>query len=155
MPEPLAMPLSVTLVPSIVVVRVAILGKVSVVMIARAASAQASPRRLGARLDSRPVILSSGSGSPITPVEATKASSGAQLNSRPVASTVRLTEASPIRPVNALALPELTTIARALPPGRQARHQSTGADDVSDLVSAPPIVVPGCSSTTSRSVRFW
>lgn len=72
MPAPLAMPLMRTLVPPISASRVASLGKVSVVMMAWAASAQASApsRARPAQSASTPSNRSAGSGSPITPVEA-------------------------------------------------------------------------------------
>ena len=43
----------------------------------------------------------------------------------------------PLRPVKALALPELTTTARALPPRRFALQKSTGADGHFDVVKTP------------------
>src|SRR5262245_53081426 len=60
---------------------------------------------------------------------------------------------APFLPVKALALPELTTSARALPLARLARHHSTGAELVLDLVSTPATVVPGSSTANIRSVR--
>jgi hypothetical protein len=56
-------------------------------------------------------------------------------------------------PVKALALPELTTSARALPPLTCARHHSTGADGHFDLVNTPAVVVPVSNSASSTSVR--
>ena len=47
------------------------------------------------------------------------------------------TASRPRLPVKALALPELTTSARAMPCASRSRHQSTGADAVFDLVSTP------------------
>jgi len=41
------------------------------------------------------------------------------------------TASLPVLPVKALALPELTSSARALPPSTRARHQSTGAEGIS------------------------
>src|SRR3954470_18367033 len=60
----------------------------------------------------------------------------------------------PVLPVKALALPEFTTRARALPCLRLRRHHSTGADGHLDLVKTPATVVPGASSASSTSVRF-
>ncbi len=71
MPEPLAMPLIVTGQPSIVALRVASLGKVSVVMIASAAAFQPPGRVAAVSLPRRSTTKPSGSASPITPVEAT------------------------------------------------------------------------------------
>jgi hypothetical protein len=55
--------------------------------------------------------------------------------------------------VKALALPELTTSTRAMPWGSRARHQSTDAEAVFDLVSTPAAVVPGSNVASSRSMR--
>src|SRR5712671_5560741 len=144
MPEPLAKPLIRTLVPSIVAA--APFGKVSVVMIARAAGSQAAASSKGAIFGNALTILSAGGGSPITPVEEMKISRGLQPNSSAAAAAVRSQTSRPVRPVKTLALPELTTIARTEPPGRQARHQSTGAPGIVDWVNTPAIVVPGASS---------
>jgi len=63
--------------------------------------------------------------------------------------TVCATAASPALPVNALAMPELTAMARALPPLSARRHQSTGAEAVSERVKTPATVVCGDSSIRS------
>ncbi len=81
MPEPLAMPASVTGTPSIVQRAAAPFGNVSVVMIAPAAAAMPSARSPLTRSATRAVIRSTGSRSPITPVEATNTSSGGQSRS--------------------------------------------------------------------------
>ena len=44
--------------------------------------------------------------------------------------------------------------ARALPPGRLSRHQSTAADGHLERVSTPATTVPSSISTSSTSVRF-
>ena len=114
MPEPLQMPLMVTGTPSIFAVRVAAFTKVSVVMIAVAAAAQRSAWRSATTASRLLVIRSSGSGSPMTPVEATKISFAEAPSFAAVAFTVRSTEALPSLPVKALALPALMTIAARL-----------------------------------------
>ena len=76
MPAPLAMPLMVTLALPSFTVAVATFGKVSVVMIARAALIQSPGAACPARLPSTPSNLVASSGSPITPVEARNTSSG-------------------------------------------------------------------------------
>ena len=68
----------------------------------------ASPCMTGANFDAS-------SGSPITPVEARKISAGLQPVALAAISAVSLVAARPLLPVKALALPELTTSARALP----------------------------------------
>jgi hypothetical protein len=81
MPEPLAMPLMVTVRPPSFTVAVAALAKVSVVMMALAASLQPSALAAAASPASAPVIGAGLSGSPITPVEAWKISPGLHLRS--------------------------------------------------------------------------
>ena len=104
--------------------RVASLGKVSVVMIAAAASIQPSGRAELTSSSSTPSNFEASSGSPITPVEARKIC----RSETPAAAAASLAESFaaslPALPVKALALPELTSSARALPPGSRARHQS-------------------------------
>src|ERR1700730_12744399 len=153
MPEPLQKPLIRTVLPAIVAVAVAPFGKVSVVMIARAAGSQAVGSSSGTIFGRAPEIRSAGGGSPITPVEEMKISRGLQPKSCAATAAVRSQTSRPARPVNTLALPELTTIARAKPPGRQARHQSTGAPGVADCVNTPAIVVSGASSASIMSLR--
>src|SRR5262249_42496164 len=135
------------------VVAVAPLGNVSVVMIAWAASCQRPGSAPVARPSITPANASALSGSPITPVDARKTSPGLQ----PTALAGRVAAAAPawrpLLPVNALALPEFTTSARALPALRWARHQSTGADGHFERVRTPATVVPGSSSVIRTSVR--
>jgi hypothetical protein len=71
-----------------------------------------------------------------------------------VMAAVSLVAVRPFLPVKALALPELTTSARALPDLRLARHHSTGADGHFDLVNTPATVAPSSNSASSTSVRF-
>ncbi len=153
MPEPLAMPLMTTCALPIRAVRVAPLGKVSVVMMAAAACSQ--PRGLvsAAKAGSAATILAEGGGSPMTPVEAMKTSWGLQPTACAAAWAVRLTVSMPLRPVKALELPELTTTARARPWRRPARHQSTGAEAIAERVKTPAIAVPGSKTASIRSVR--
>ena len=94
MPEPLAMPLIVTGTPSMLALAVAPFGKVSVVMMVRAAACQSSaPRPIQQRRQDRRRSCSAGSGSPITPVEAMNTSSVGQP-SRPAAATAVRSTAS-------------------------------------------------------------
>ena len=107
-----------------------------------AASSQPSGRASCASFSSTPSNLCASSGSPMTPVDARKIwRSGA-----PVAAAAsfaeNLTACAPVLPVKALALPELTSSARALPPLSRSRHQSTGAEGHLDLVKTPATVVP-------------
>jgi hypothetical protein len=155
MPAPLAMPLMVTTVLPIEVFAVATFGNVSVVMIARAASSQPSPLAFATSASITPSNTLASSGSPITPVDARNTSSGLQPTALAAIFAVNAQASRPVLPVNALALPELTTSARALRPLSLARHHSTGADGHFDLVNTPATAVPGSSSISSTSVRSW
>ena len=94
-------------------------------------------------------------GSPITPVEAWKTSPGAA----PIACAVSLATAAvvvtPAEPVKALALPELTTSARARPAASAARHQSTGAEGHFDRVKTPATCAGRSNNASITSVRPW
>jgi hypothetical protein len=154
MPAPLAMPLTVTVVLPSLARAVATLGKVSVVIIARAAARKSSGLAPATRPSITAANLVASSGSPITPVEARNTSLALQPAALAASVAVSLAAARPLFPVKALALPELTTRARAFPPFSCARHQSTGADEHFDWVNTPAAVVPGSSKTNSTSVRF-
>ena len=111
MPEPLAMPLILTSIPSILATAVAPFGKVSVVMIARAADSHNSGRASRTMSPTSAVNFSTGSGSPITPVEASSTSSAAQPRASATDSTESPTARGRAFPVNAFAFPELTRTA--------------------------------------------
>src|SRR6478735_9122134 len=151
-PAPLAMPLMVTLVLPSFTVAVATFGKVSVVMIALAAHIQSSGAALPASVASTPSNLVASSGSPITPVDARNISLVLQPTALAAIDAVSVVDCRPVLPVNALALPEFTTKARASPPledpprASLARHHSTGADGHFDLVKTPAIA--GISGTS-------
>ena len=153
MPAPLQNPATVTSTPPIEARRVTSLGNVSVVRIARAAACQPSGAASRARPTNRCANLSACIGSPMTPVEAMKTSSGVHPTALPAASAVISTASRPFLPVNALALPELTTSARALPVFSPVTHHSTGAERVRERVSTPAATVPGSSTASSKSVR--
>ena len=152
-PEPLAIPAMVTGTPSIWHLAAAPLGKVSVVMIARAAASMPSARKPAARSATRPVIFSTGRRWPITPVEATNTSSGGQSRAAAMATASARTAASPSAPRKTLALPALTITARARPAGRISRHQTTGCPAVVERVNTPATVLPGATSISVRSSR--
>ena len=114
MPAPLAMPLIVTLALPSLTVAVATFGKVSVVMIALAALIQSPGTAVSASVASTPSNLVASSGSPITPVEARNTSFGAAADGLGGdLCRQRWSTCLPVLPVKALALPELTTSARA------------------------------------------
>ena len=155
MPAPLAMPLMVTLALPSFTVAVATFGKVSVVMIALAASIQWSGVAASVSVASTPSNLVASSGSPITPVEARNTSPVVQPTAFAAICAVSAVDCLPVLPVKALALPEFTTSARAFDPPRPslARHHSTGADGHFDLVKTPATVVPLSMTASSTSVR--
>ena len=153
MPAPLAKPLMTTSAEPSRTVRVASLGNVSVVMMARAAISQASALADFASPSSRCVNLPASSGSPMTPVEDRNTSPVLQPTALAAASAVKRVDSTPFLPVKALALPELTTSARPLPPFTPSRHHSTEAEQVLERVSTPAAVVPGSSTASIRSVR--
>ena len=62
-------------------------------------------------------------------------------------SAVSFTAWAPVRPVKALALPELTTSARAVPRSSCLRHQSTAAEGHFERVNTPATAVPFGSVT--------
>src|SRR5690606_9008556 len=93
------------------------------------------------------------SGSPITPVEARKTSVVAQPTALAAASAVASVAARPLIPVKALALPELTTTARAFPCTRLRRQKSTGADGQSERVNTPAASAGRSKTISITSVR--
>ena len=123
--------------------RVAPLGKVSVVMIAARrllpAVGASRPRSAGQRARD---LARSAAARRSRPVEATNTSFGWQPSSLAAAGRGRARRpGAPARPVKALALPELTTIARALPPGQRLRGTSRpAAAAVSERVKTPATV---------------
>ena len=153
MPLPLAMPLMRTSVPPMRAVRVTPLGKVSVVMIPRAAASQPDSDRLACSSGNAAVSFSWGRTSPITPVEERKTCSMGTPAILAAAAAVALQASAPALPVKTLALPALITTARALPPGSISRHQSTGAPGHLEVVKTPATVVPGASSAITTSLR--
>jgi hypothetical protein len=111
MPAPLTVPAIVISLPDIRTLRTACLARVSVVMIALA-----KPRPARALDDNRPVaaliapvIFFMGNCLPIIPVEATRTSPDSTPNCLPVVLHIEIASAIPFLPVQALALPELTT----------------------------------------------
>ena len=155
MPLPFAMPVIRTVEPAMVAVRVDAFGKVSVVMMPRAAASHATGDSAACRAGSAAVIRSGGSTSPITPVLARNTSLAGQPSRAAAASAVAFTVSRPRAPVKTLALPAFTTMPRARPPPSAMRHQSTGAPGHLLRVNTPATVLPGASSIITRSVRPW
>src|SRR5258708_31571797 len=103
--------------PAILKEAAAVFGRVSVVQTASDVSAKdgAEGRRKRGMTGSARRIFSSGSGTPITPVEQTNNSCGVQPSRFAASATVRNAAAWPASPVAQLALPAFTTTARIRP----------------------------------------
>ena len=110
-PEPLAIPLICTVLPLISNEIVEPFEKVSVVIIALAASSSASLRKDVDNAAIHLIILWSGRTSPMTPVEEVKTALVGRLRLAATDEQIRSTDACPAVPVKALALPEFTSIA--------------------------------------------
>ncbi|MNQ99783.1 hypothetical protein D3C85_1155330 [compost metagenome] len=109
MPAPLLMPVMVTVTPSCWNWRLAPLGWVSVVMMPSAAWAQLSTLRSSSAAARALSIFSTGSGSPMTPVEnGSTAPSSTPASSASLAQE-RRARTRPSGPVPALALPVLVS----------------------------------------------
>ena len=155
MPEPLAMPAIETSTPPIRAVSVAPLGKVSVVQIAWAAAFQALGSTPATRLGNAAVSLAMGKRSPMTPVADTMTSVVRQPSNSAVFFAVAATSRAPALPVNTLALPALTTMARILPPLIASRHHRTVGPAVCERVKTPATLDPVASTATIRSARMF
>src|SRR5258705_4599265 len=117
MPAPFAQPTKWIRLPAILNEADAVFGRVSVVQIANDVSAneRAEGRRKRAITGKARRIFSSGSGTPMTPVEQTNNSCGVQPSRFAASATVRSAAAWPAAPVAQLALPAFTTTARMRP----------------------------------------
>ena len=107
-------------------------------------------------------MRSAGSGSPITPVEATKTWSTGSASRSAAARAVASTATRPFEPVKALALPELTRMAKPCSPPPSicsaasfSSHQSTGPERVAERVKTPASEAPGAISASITSSRPW
>ena len=129
MPAPFAMPVTVIVTPSITTCRDTALGTVSVVMIAAAASAQPSARKVGHAAGMPAATRSTGSGSMITPVENGRTEPGGDAERLLGRGADRAGAfASPGSPVPAFAIPVFTTMARiGRSSARCSRQTVTGA----------------------------
>ena len=131
----------------------------SVVMIASAASNQASSVNLAMALGSAAVNFAIGKGSKITPVEKGKTCSGWIFKAAAKAQQVSKASRIPCSPVPALALPVFTTSARIpllvlATQSKWARHSCTGAAQNRFSVNTPATCVPGLRVMTKTSLRL-
>src|SRR5580700_11308773 len=131
MPAPFAQPSRRTSLPRMRIFSAAHFGRVSVVIIARVKERKEFCARdlVAAKSGTARKIFSVRMGSPITPVEQTKISSGAQLSARAAAAAVARDAAMPASPVAQFAFPEFTIMPRMRPRlcRRLARERTTGA----------------------------
>ena len=125
-PEPLQRAAMTTSLPPISTERPASLMRVSVVIIASAACS-GSGRRLPTSVGAAATILCAGSRWPMTPVEAERTLCAGTSRARATASHTVFTSTRPSGPVSALALPLLTTTARAPLAGKRFSTSRMGA----------------------------
>ncbi len=156
MPEPLAMPEITTGTPSNSTVAVATLAKVSVVMIALAASIHGPARQAVGHLggDAGELLRIERFADHPGGGEEDLVGCATPSALRDDIGRQRPHEALLFWPVKALALPELTSSARALPPPRFCRHQSTAAEGHLERVSTPATTVPSSIETSRTSVAI-
>ena len=128
---------------------------VSVVLMARATSSALSVDRFRERAGSWSRMRSSFSGTPMTPVEATRTWRGEIPSSFAAARALSSEVRSPSAPVQALAFPELTTTARAQPRVslRWRRESSTGAAATRLVVNMPAAAVSRASEKINARSR--
>src|SRR5438445_426679 len=103
MPAPLAIPPTVTIPPGVSNRTAQCFGRVSVVMMARAAAVPPAAVRWAAAARSPSAIGATGSGTPMTPVERTSAVRGGSPAACSAACAIARAAASPSGPVHALA----------------------------------------------------
>ena len=123
-------------------------------MMALAASNQKSSVAPSCIVPSTPANFVASSGSPMTPVEARYTSRSLQPTAAAADCAVSSVAWRPFRPVNALALPELTTTARATPWAKFCRQKSTGAEGHLERVKTPATEAGSSNTISSTSVRF-
>ena len=123
-------------------------------MIARAAANQPASASAFRHAGSVATILSTGSGSMMTPVEKGSTSSGRTIKFRGRSGAGRPRVRQTPRPVPALALPALITSARTgACRARCSRQTVTGAAQKRFRVKTPAAWVPGARLISSRSSR--
>ena len=154
MPEPFAMPVIVTVTPSITICFEIALATMSVVMIASAALSQLSSTMSATAAGSPAAIFATGNGSMITPVENGNIWFVWQFSNPASAAQVLRASCKPCSPVPAFALPVFTTSARMpLFSARCSFATITGAAQKRFLVNTPAMRAPSHSPMTSKSLR--
>jgi hypothetical protein len=138
-PEPLHIPPTRTLAPPISTSSCAVLGTVSVVMIARAASTPALSLSLPHASAMPDLIASMGRNRPMTPVELTRTWSGSRSSRSAESFAMSSASRKPCAPVHALALPELMVRACTRFRCRCSWSITTDADLTLLVVKTPPV----------------
>ena len=123
-PAPLAIPPTVTMPAGVSKRTAQCFGRVSVVMMARAASGPPSVVRCAAAAWRPPLICSSGNGTPITPVESTRAVRAGKSAACSAARAMARAASSPGAPVQAFATRAFMATAR-IRPGRSANRSAS------------------------------
>ncbi len=155
MPAPLAAPPILKVPWEVVTSSAVLLGKLSVVMMALEKVSPPWGLMLAARLSMPFCIASMGSGSPITPVEQTRTSSGGTSRAFAVLSTMVQASFNPSSPVQALALPLLAIIALAFPLFICWEETSTGAALTRLVVKTPAARASFVENKRLRSGRSF
>ncbi len=152
-PEPLAMPPTVKVRPPTWTRAAASLGRVSVVMIARAARVADEGPASRSSAPTAAAIRSAGSAEPMRPVEAGSTWASSQPRRAATAATTRCAAAIPAAPVPAFAQPALMTTARALPPLDASAPQAscTGAAAKRLRVKKPAAATDRSATTSATS----
>ena len=144
MPEPLATPSRDTSTPSMTTVAEAILGTVSVVIMAWASVSKPSAERCAASSGMARAKGSMARRWPMTPVEATWTRDSSMASAPAARALTARAAAMPSWPVQALALPLLTTTAWASPERSRSMSSCSGAA-LTRLVVNMPAVTAGTS----------
>src|SRR5262245_7153451 len=151
MPEPFAMPTAAQRLPATRKLAPRAFGRVSVVMIARAARGRPCGESAAAASRMPASIFASGSGIPITPVEAQSTSRSASPSARAASAHMRSAARSPAAPIATFETPLFATIARARPPRSLRRETTTGALGTVERVNTPAACAGRSLTSSARS----
>ena len=150
-PEPLAMPARVNSLPSILPLTREALGRVSVVMMARAASPNPSGFSPATKSGRAWIMRSPGRGAPMTPVDDGSTRRSGIFSNLAAARLVDRAASNPRGPLQALALPAFTRMAWAVPARRRAWVITTGAALTRFLVKTPAAAAGVSATIRARS----
>ena len=151
-PAPLAIPASRTEPPKVSTLAEASFGTVSVVMIASAALPSPFSERVSTACWTPDSMGPIGRGTPMTPVELTRTSSGRIPRRSAAYCAVLRAFWRPCSPVHAFAFLLFTTIARACPSRRCSRLTCNGAACTRFVVKVPPALAARSETMIARSL---